>query len=150
MSVSISDKKAWLNQARETQTELQALKDSRAQIYADATSITGKMSGAVVSGSRKVHKYDALVEVDDFIKAQEKALIKQRRDLLKAINSIEDSTVRTVFTYRYVTGLYWHEIAEKVHYTEARLSFFHKKGLEQINITPGMIESMRAAHGYKH
>lgn len=147
MSVSISEKKAWLNQARETQTELQALRESREQIYADATSITGKVGGAVISGSRRVHRYDALVEVDDFIKAQEKTLIKQRSKLLKAIYSLEDTTIRTVFTYRYVTGLYWNEIAEKINYSEPRVHAFHNRGLEQINITPGMIESMRAAHG---
>lgn len=49
-----------------------------------------------------------------------------------AIDSIEDSTQRTVLRMRYLDGLSWEDISEKTHYSERWLRKLHGRGLSSL------------------
>ena len=55
------------------------------------------------------------------------------RDLLAAINSVDDETQKTLLTLRYVEGLNWREIAEKLHYEERQTYVIHGRALLVVN-----------------
>ena len=134
MPISIEDKKAWLKRGVDVQKELQLLNDTRQCVYEDATHITGNMSAGRVSGSRSIHRFDKLAEVDGFIKAQERRLVELRGEILKAIYTVPTLPERELLTYKYIHGLPMEKLIEKLNYSDRHIKRIHKQALEKIQI----------------
>lgn len=81
----------------------------------------GNLSAALVDmeaeGQRRIEAY--------FDNAQQVSL---------AIDSIPDSTQRTILRLRYLDGLMWEEISEKTHYNERWCRELHKRGLVALGV----------------
>ena len=53
--------------------------------------------------------------------------------VLEAIRNVPDETQRTILTLRYIEGLNWITIAEKMNYSEARTYVIHGRALISVN-----------------
>ena len=55
-----------------------------------------------------------------------------REQVQKAIRSVKDQTLETLLEYRYIDGLTWEDLAEKMHYSYQWVCKLHGKALECI------------------
>ena len=55
------------------------------------------------------------------------------REILDAINSLKDERQKEVLTLRYITGVKYFEIAQKMHYSEQGIYVLHGRALIEIN-----------------
>lgn len=63
-------------------------------------------------------------------------LVEEKDSLIEFIYSIEDSETRQIFIYKYIDGLYWHEIAAKMNYSKTAIRDKHRYYINKINATP--------------
>jgi len=61
------------------------------------------------------------------------AIAKQLREILQAIESVPDEMQKTVLTLRYIEGLDWLQIQEKIGYERTQTLIIHGKALVHIN-----------------
>ena len=54
-------------------------------------------------------------------------------DILKAIDSVDDETQKTLLTLRYITGCDFTEIMERMHYERSQVFVIHGRALVQVN-----------------
>lgn len=52
-------------------------------------------------------------------------LVEEKDRLIEFIYSIEDSETRQIFIYKYLDGLYWHQIASKMNYGTSTIRMKH-------------------------
>ena len=84
------------------------------ELEARAVSCSSDLSGMPRSPgvSDRVGRYAAdIVDLRGIIEAKLQQCIYERNRLERYISSIEDSLVRQVFTYRFVSGLPWAQVA---------------------------------------
>lgn len=63
-------------------------------------------------------------------------LVDEKDSLIEFIYNIEDSETRQIFIYKYIDGLYWHEIAAKMNYSKTAIRDKHRYYINKINATP--------------
>lgn len=63
-------------------------------------------------------------------------LVEEKDSLIEFIYNIEDSETRQIFIYKYIDGLYWHEIAAKMNYSKTAIRDKHRYYINKINATP--------------
>ncbi len=84
-----------------------------------------------------------MAELDE----QERNLIRERyeriltyKDIAKRIKRLKSENEKDVLFYRYISGLTWWEIAEKMNYTERWVLKIHGKALAHFEIPKEFIE----------
>ena len=77
----------------------------------------------------------------------EQELIEERynrittyKDIAKRIKRIKSENEKDVMFYRYIKGMDWWEIAEKMHYSERWIHKLHGKGLAHFELPKEFIE----------
>lgn len=63
-------------------------------------------------------------------------LVEEKDSLIEFIYNIEDSETRQIFIYKYIDGLYWHEIAAIMNYSKTAIRDKHRYYINNINATP--------------
>lgn len=59
-------------------------------------------------------------------------LVEEKDSLIEFIYNIEDSEIRQIFIYKYIDGLYWHQIASKMHYGTSTIRFKHDNFVKKL------------------
>lgn len=54
--------------------------------------------------------------------------------VMQAIKGVEDEREQDLLFYRYIKGMAWWEVAEKMHYSERWVHTAHRKGLAHLKI----------------
>lgn len=78
-----------------------------------------------------------LAELDELerkLQKEQRGISQILKDVLKAVDSLEDLQKRSVLFYRYIKGLAWGEIAEKMHYSEAYICRIHSGALLHLEL----------------
>ena len=77
----------------------------------------------------------------------ERSLIKERyerirtyKDIAIRIKKLKSENEKDVLFYRYIAGLAWWEIAEKMNYTERHVTRLHGKALAHLKIPKDVLE----------
>ena len=95
---------------REIEMDKRRLQELEVKAVSCAASLSGMPHGTGVSD--RVGRYAAeIVDLKGIIEAKLQQCIYERNRLERYINSIDDSLVRQVFTYRFVNGLPWKQVA---------------------------------------
>ncbi len=98
---------------REIEMDQHRLRELEAKALSGAQVITG-----MPHGSGTVDKVGALVaemaDVWEMIEAKLQRCLQQQVSLEKYISGIDDSLTRQIFTYRFVEGLSWENVADKI------------------------------------
>ena len=97
---------------REIEQEQQRVRELRAR----ATSVTANLSGTPHSGaiSDKTAIAAEIADCEALIAAKIAESTVEYKRLVTYINGIEDSLTRQIFTARFVDGLRWEQVADRV------------------------------------
>lgn len=103
-----------------------------------ATSISVRLKPIMVQGGNGVYDHmaedvcraaDATGVLIDELKKVKASLA----EIMRAISSVPDEMQKTVLTMRYIEGLDWIAISERIHYEERQTFIFHGRGLIAVN-----------------
>lgn len=123
--------KQWLSRGRGIDRELDALIRVRQETYDRLTSITPS-GGEGVSGTKDPHRFDRLAELDEMIQTRFEELLGVKSEILRAINTLQDSRLRRVMIARYVEEKTWEEIATEMCYARQHVTRLHGYALAEL------------------
>lgn len=102
----------WLN--REIEMDQKRLEELRGKVAPASPTLT-RMPHGTGDNSSKVERVAAeIVDLEAIIAAKQIQCIHERQRLERYIRDIPDSLVRMVFTFRFVGGLTWGQVAESI------------------------------------
>lgn len=131
-------KKAYLKSYREHVWRVRRIEEEKKELEAALKSVEAiRYSGMpYASGGYNDMSDDVirLMSLIDDLKREEKALIESYENVKKTIESLEEKNEEEVLFYRYIKGLNWWEIAEKLHYSERWVLKLHGRALTHIQI----------------
>ncbi len=85
---------------------------------------------------------DHICEIEEEINREIDAFVEIREEIQEAIRSVKDPILETLLEYRYMDGLTWEELAEKMHYSYQWVCSLHNKALKRISIpAPKTVDS---------
>ena len=129
--------KAYLQRYRAARTRQQSLLRAVADLRESLTGTTQALKSDVVTGSGPTDRMAAVVaEIADMEAAMADALAEVNqalRDTLAAIDAVPDETQRAVLTMRYVEGLGWTDIQERMNYERTQAFVIHGRALVAVN-----------------
>ena len=124
--------KEWLNRAKNIDAEIGRLLRERRKAWERAVSITSRLNANKVSGTKDPHKYDELAAYESLIDARVDELYAVKQEILKAINAVQDGTLRAILTERYINCKKWEQIAIDLSYSYMQICRLHGKALNEI------------------
>lgn len=102
---------------------------------------TGRGGGASKGWKNDLSSYAASLDsLERGLERERGVRVQAYRDVEAAINSLEDTREQDVLFYRYIKGLAWWEIAERVDYSERQVHRFHGRALAHMDILKDVIE----------
>lgn len=109
----------------------------RAQRYREmAMKATGRVDAVRLSGtpmrSRVEDNVLAMLDTHAELKRQSEDLVRESRKAEKLIATLGDIRHRTVLQLRYLCGMRWDEIAEKMHFTQRWVHKLHREAIEAL------------------
>lgn len=128
--------KDWLQRAMYTDNEIKQLIAERDRAFVKATSPNQNIGGDKVQTSRRnisEEKFSSYAAYSELIEKRIDELYKIKYEILQAINSLDDSILRSILIARYINFKTWEEIAENLHYACRHIMRLHAKALIKIN-----------------
>lgn len=86
------------------------------------------------SGSPIERPMDKVLEIDAEINREIDELQTVRQEIRAALNQLEDENLELLMEYRYIDGLTWERIAEKMDYSRQWVFRLHGKALQKIEL----------------
>lgn len=124
----------YLNQARLLDVRIDSGFERIMQLRALAERRSAAYGRERVSGSPPMDaKGDIVARIVDAereLDAQIDRLVNLKREIEGRVNGLSDERFRVVLTLRYLNGLPWEEIAEKMHYTTRNIYNLHRAALD--------------------
>lgn len=102
----------WLN--REIEMDQKRLEELRGKVAPASPTLTGMPHGTGDNSSKVERAAAEIVDLEAIIAAKQIQCIHERQRLERYIQDIPDSLVRMVFTFRFVNGLPWGQVAESI------------------------------------
>lgn len=129
--------KTFLKRYRAMMQRRESLQRSINEAYDRATNCTGKLKAIPVSGGGAAYDRMAedVVKIADSTEQLKAVLMQIDKDLaeiLTAIDAVPDERQKTVLTLRYIEGLDWLKIQEKMGYEKTQALVIHGRGLWQV------------------
>lgn len=114
------------------------LLEEKAKWWSLCLKVTPSLSpapGGGESGSPVERPMDKVLEIEAEINQEIDELQEVCRDIKSVLSQLEDDTLRLLMEYRYLDGLTWEQIAEKMNYSRQWITSLHGRALAQIKIT---------------
>ena len=133
-NVTISDKKALLQQYQNIEKEIRRQREEYLRIMTAATHITPELTGMPKgeNGDRIAEAAERLSEISEKLAEEIGKLCRTRYRLLRMIGSVKDARLRLLLNFRYIDGLPLTKVAEKMNYSYIQTIRMHGKALEMI------------------
>lgn len=93
------------------------------------TPVYSELPGGRGTGDRIQTAVEHICEIEEEINRDIDELVKLRTQVQGAIRSVKDQTLETLLEYRYIDGLTWEELAERMHYSYQWVCKLHGKAL---------------------
>lgn len=124
--------KEYLSQYRTLNDEINAKLEQKRELFALATSVSPSTThGGGGNVSDKVGRTVAkLLDLEREINADIDRLVELRREIEEVIAGVPDERLRTLLELRYVNGLTFEQISQKMNYSFSQIRRFHKKSLD--------------------
>lgn len=134
--MSNEEKKTWLNRYRLAGLAVQRLTEEIARWEAQAVALTARYGEASGSGGedslqRAVEK---MLELRDELAEELRRQLAIRREIEEAIRVVEDERLQELLRLRYIEGLTWERVAERMGYSYMQINRLHKKGVSELKI----------------
>ena len=135
-NVDVLKVKEYLREVRTKQRYAQVLCE-RAQRYRDmAMRATGRVSAVRFGGTSRRSKVEdnvlAMMDVEKELRDRMKELLEDTRRVEKMISLMTDERYHAVLQLRYLCGLSWEEVANRLHFTVRWVHKLHGEGLKQL------------------
>lgn len=99
------------------------------------TPVLSQTPGGGESGSPIERPMDKVLEIDAEINREIDELQIVRQEIRAALNQLEDESLKLLMEYRYIDGLTWEQIAEKMDYSRQWVTSLHGTALLKIELT---------------
>ncbi|HIW14898.1 MAG TPA: DUF1492 domain-containing protein [Firmicutes bacterium] len=99
------------------------------------TPVLSPVPGGSGSGSPIERPMEKVIAIEGDINAAIDALIDLRRDIQGVIEGVPDENLQLLLTYRYINGLSFEKIAEKMNYCERQIYRKHGEALSWISLS---------------
>lgn len=129
--MTLKEVKQWLSRSYHLRKRKEELERARKETYERVTSITAGGGGSV-SGSKDPHKFDALVAINAELDSQIANIDRAQRDILRAIDELDDISYQRVLFLRYYEHMTWDDIAMNMSYAKRTVFRIHGKALAAI------------------
>ena len=131
--------KIWyLSRYRRLNERIDRLLEEQSRWREMALKITPTLSqtpGGGESGSPIERPMDKVLEIDVEINREIGELQIVRQEIHAALNQLEDENLKLLMEYRYIDGLTWEQVAEKMHYSWRHTCRLHGEALAKINMS---------------
>lgn len=124
--------KQWLWRYQNADKNIDNLLRERHEVYERLTKITAALDGDGVSTTHDPHKFDEIIEIDNYIRQRIAKLISIRLETISVIDQLEDWRQRDILTYRYINGYKWDQIADAVYLDVRQVYRIHGNALQAI------------------
>lgn len=99
------------------------------------TSTLSQAPGGGGSGSPIERPMDKVLEIDIEINREIDEMQIARKEIRDTLNQLEDENLKLLMEYRYIDGLTWEQIAEKMDYSRQWVTSLHGMALQKIKFT---------------
>lgn len=131
-----SEKKTFLRQYGDNEIEIRRLEEEIARWESRAEKVTANYSLAPAHGEDgdKVQlAVDNITEIKSMLYDRLLDATELRRSIQTVIDTIRDERLRNLLEYRYIDGLSWKSVSEKLHYEISRIHYLHRVALGTLN-----------------
>lgn len=128
----------YLSRYRKIDRQIDQLLEEQSRWREMALKITPVLSqtpGGGESGSPIERPMDKVLEIDVEINREIDELQIVRQEIRAALNQLEDENLKLLMEYRYIDGLTWEQVAEKMHYSWRHTCRLHGEALAKINMS---------------
>ena len=130
----------YLSRYRRLNARIDRLLEEKSRWRELALKITPALSqapggGGNGSGSPIERPMDKVLEIDAEINREIDELQIVRQEIRAALNQLEDENLKLLMEYRYIDGLTWERIAEKMDYSRQWVTSLHGMALQKIKLT---------------
>ena len=129
----------WLQQVRAADDEIQILRRSMFDAYAQATSTTAPLDGVVVQHSADPHRFDGIAELDEAISDRIRDLSAMKAQAVRTIARLPDPRQRQVLTAYYIDcrdrhgqRKTWEMVAVELALSWRQLMYTRRQALEAV------------------
>lgn len=135
--LSNQEKKEYLNRYRSLDRKINRLLEELERWQSLATKITPCYS-LMPKGNSNSDKLqtavDNIIELQDVLNKKTDKYIDMRKDIDKAIDTVEDDTLQLLLCYRYIDNLTWEQVAVKMNYSYMQVCRLHGKALSKVRL----------------
>ena len=128
--------KIWLKRYTALKSQYDSIQRDMAKRRECLTSISAPIGGDAVQSSssdRMASVIASIIDSEEDLAETAREIERSLREILEAISSVPDATQRAVLTLRYVEGLDWIRVAERVNYEISNTYIIHGRALEAVN-----------------
>lgn len=128
--------KIWLKRYTALKSQYDSIQRDMANRRECLTSISAPIGGDAVQSSssdRMASVIASIIDSEEDLAETAREIERSLREILEAIASVPDATQRAVLTLRYVEGLDWIRVAERVNYEISNTYIIHGRALEAVN-----------------
>lgn len=128
----------YLSRYRKIDRQIDQLLEEQSRWRERALKITPTLSqapGGGGSGSPIERPMDKVSEIETEINRKIDELKIVQREIEETLNQLEDGHLNTLMKYRYINGLTWERIAEKMDYSRQWVTSLHGMALQKIKLT---------------
>lgn len=127
----------YLSRYRRLNQRIDRLLEEQSRWRERALKITPTLSQAPGggNGSPIERPMDKVLEIDVEINREIDELQTVRQEIRAALNQLEDENLKLLMEYRYIDGLTWEQIAEKMDYSRQWVTSLHGTALLKIELT---------------
>ena len=133
--MSSAEKKTWLNRYCLAGLAVQRLTEEIARWEAQAVALTaryGEASGS--SGEDSLQRaVEKMLELRDELAAELRRQLTIRREIEEAIRALEDERLRELLRLRYLEGLTWERVAERMECSQQWIHKLHYDATAQVD-----------------
>ena len=145
-NITIERKKIWLNRYRKAKFKAESLWRQAAEwqdtIYHPSCRVLDGMPGSPgFSNTSDIKIIKHLALVDDAAAATARAE-QIRKEILEVIEAVSNLDYVKVLTLRYIEGLDWNSIQEKIHYSRQHTARLHHQALNVVQINQADLDKI--------
>lgn len=126
----------FLSQAYHIDLRIQSKLDQLESLNSLAAKATATFGNEPVSGTRDVHRREAvickIIALQAEINADIDNLVDTKRELRAVIESVKNVDYRTVLELRYLNFRKWEQIAVQMGYTNRNVHYLHDRAIEYL------------------
>ena len=128
--------KQWLNRGYRINEEIDELmrEQKQALLQATSTALGGGEKVQSSNGNTAERRFVNYAAYSETIDKRIDELYAVKNEILTAINSVDDNTLRELLILRYIKFYTWEEIAERMNYSYVHVVHnLHPKALKRVN-----------------